>query len=145
MRQHGFTLIEMMIVIALIALLAAIALPNYNEYVIKAGRADGKTKLLEIMAAQERFYSQNQTYTATLGAGGLNYPAAANGSVASNEGKYDITAAACAGTAIANCVQLTATPKAGQAGDAACRNLLLDSRGTKAFSGTADPAKVKCW
>lgn len=69
MKQSGFTLIEMMIVVAIAGILAAISYPSYRDYVERAGRADGKAKLLEIMQAQERFYSQNQTYTANLGAG----------------------------------------------------------------------------
>lgn len=142
MKQSGFTLIEMMIVVAIVGILAAISYPSYRDYVERAGRADGKAKLLEIMQAQERFYSQNQTYTANLGAGGLGYGVAANAAVASDEGRYNITAAACAG-AIASCVALTADAVGQQASDTKCGDLTLDSRGTKGEGGTL--TVQDCW
>ena len=107
MKRNGFTLIEVMIVVAIVGILAAIAYPSYQEYVLRTGRADGMAKLMEIMQAQERFYSQNQTYTANLGAGGLAYNVAANAAVASNEGRYNIAAAAC-GSSI--CWPITCSP-----------------------------------
>ncbi len=142
MKRNGFTLIEVMIVVAIVGILAAIAYPSYQEYVLRTGRADGMSKLMEIMQAQERFYSQNQTYTTNLGAGGLAYNVAANAAVASNEGRYNVTAAACGG-GIANCVALTATTVGQQANDLKCGNLSLDSRGTKGETGTQ--TVQDCW
>ena len=142
MKQSGFTLIEMMIVVAIVGILAAISYPSYRDYVERAGRADGKAKLLEIMQAQERFYSQNQTYTANLGAGGLGYGVAANAAVASDEGRYSITAAVCGG-AIARCVALTADAVGAQANDTRCGDLTLDSLGTKGEGGTL--TVQDCW
>lgn len=142
MKQSGFTLIELMIVVAIVGILAAIAYPSYQSYVERTGRADGQAKLMEIMQAQERFYSQNQTYTANLGAGGLGYGVAANAAVASDEGRYNITAAACGG-AIASCVALTADAVGQQASDTKCGDLTLDSRGTKGKGGTL--TVLDCW
>lgn len=142
MKQSGFTLIELMIVVAIVGILAAIAYPSYQSYVERTGRADGQAKLMEIMQAQERFYSQNQTYTANLGAGGLGYGVAANAAVASDEGRYSITAAACGG-AIASCVALTADAVGQQASDTKCGDLTLDSRGTKGEGGTL--TVQDCW
>lgn len=145
MKQSGFTLIELMIVVAIVGILAAIAYPSYQSYVERTGRADGQAKLMEIMQAQERFYSQNQTYTANLGAGagGLGYGVAANAAVASDERRYNITAAACAGGAIANCVVLSADAVGQQASDTKCGDLTLDSRGTKGEGGTL--TVQDCW
>ena len=145
MKQSGFTLIELMIVVAIVGILAAIAYPSYQSYVERTGRADGQAKLMEIMQAQERFYSQNQTYTANLGAGagGLGYGVAANAAVASDERRYNITAAACAGGAIANCVALSADAVGAQANDTRCGDLTLDSRGTKGEGGTL--TVQDCW
>ena len=144
-QQHGFTLIELMIVIAIIALLAAIAYPNYQDYMIKAGRSDAHSKLTQVMQTQERFYSQNQTYTANLGAGGLALPGIAAGAPAiSDEQRYSIAAQACAaGTPLTQCVQLVATATGPQTRDAQCGNLSLNSRGQKGETGSG--TVESCW
>ena len=141
MNQRGFTLIELMIVVAIVGILAGIAYPSYQNHILRTGRADGQAKLLEIMAAQERFYSQNQTYVANLGAGGLGYGVAAGAAVRTEDQRYDINAAVCAGTVITNCVLLTATRRGAQLSDNTCGNLTLDSRGTKGAGG----AIATCW
>ncbi len=145
MQPHkGFSLIELMIAIAIIGVLSAIAFPNYQLYVMRSARAEGQAKLMEIMQAQERFYSQNQTYTENLGLGGLAYPnIAANAAAPSEEGRYLITSEACAGSTIASCVLLSAAPQGGQAADALCGTITLDSKGIKTKSGTGTVAN--CW
>ncbi|ALN20535.1 type IV pilin protein [Ectopseudomonas mendocina] len=143
--QRGFTLIELMIAVAIIGVLAAIAYPNYQQYQLKAGRSDGHAKLTQIMQAQERFYSQNQSYTANLGAGGLAFPGiAANAPIVSDEGRYSIAAQACAaGTPLTRCVRLVATAVGPQAADAQCGNLGLNSQGIKTETGTG--TVESCW
>lgn len=141
--QYGFTLVELMIVVAIIGILSAIAYPSYQEYVFKTGRADGKAKLAEVMSAQERFYSQNQRYTTDLSSNlGLNYGA---DPVETSEQRYNISAAACAGSVIGNCVQLTAVPTATQQGDVACGNLTLNSRGTQGAGAGTEADRKTCW
>jgi type IV pilus assembly protein PilE len=61
-RSLGFTLIEVMIVVAIIGILAAIAYPSYQNQVQKTRRADAKSSLMELAQGAERFYSQNGTY-----------------------------------------------------------------------------------
>jgi type IV pilus assembly protein PilE len=140
MKQQGFSLIELMIVVAIIGILAAIAYPSYQNYVLRSGRADGQAKLMEILQAQERFYSQNQAYVTNLGVGGLAYGVATDAAVPSDERRYNISAAACGGSTIARCVTLTATRVGPQLQDNECGNLTLDSRGTK---GATDVDR--CW
>jgi type IV pilus assembly protein PilE len=118
-RNSGFTLIELIMVIAVIGILMAIAIPSYNNSTTKARRTDGQTALMDVMVRQERFYTENNTYTTDLAA------LPAQGS--SPEGYYTITAEAC-GAGIDSCVILTATPGAAQAGDG---EITLNSRGQK--------------
>ncbi len=128
----GFTLIEVMITVAIVGIIAAIALPSYSQHIIRANRADAQDKLTEVMFQQERYIKSNRTYVTTLSS--LAY---ANDTVPSNEGLYNITAAVCAGTAISRCVNLTATPVQGsrQANDG---TITLNSRGAKTHDGNTD-------
>ncbi len=66
-RERGFTLIEVMIVVAIVAILAAIALPNYQEYVRRAKRAEAEAILMEAAQYMQRYYSANDRYTAAAG------------------------------------------------------------------------------
>ncbi len=118
-HSSGFTLVELVIVITIIGILAAIAIPAYNNSMTKTRRSDGQAALLDVMAKEERYYTENNTYTTNLAL----LPAAS----ASKEGFYTVTAAAC-GTGIGSCVALTATPGSVQSADGA---LTLDSRGVK--------------
>ncbi len=139
-KYKGFTLIELMIVVAILGILAAVAVPSYQAYVLKAGRADGKAKLQEIMQVQTRFRSQRQTYTTNLGAGVNGLGVNTN----SDDRRYTIAANACPGTLpLTQCISLTATRTTKQIRDLRCGNLTLDSRGNKTISGTATVAE--CW
>jgi type IV pilus assembly protein PilE len=133
-KSTGFTLIELMIVVAIIGIIAAIAYPSYMDQVTKAKRSDGQSKLLDAMARQERYYSENNTYTVTMT--DLGY--AAN-PVPSDEGHYNIAGAACGG-GITQCVVLTATPTFT---DALCGNLTYNSTNTKTESGSG--TTDNCW
>ena len=105
-KEAGFTLIELMIVVGIVGILAAIAYPSYQEFVIRANRADAQDKITEIMFEQERLQVRQRSYTADLT--DLGYPVAAN--LQSDDNFYTLTAAACAGADIRNCVIVTATP-----------------------------------
>ena len=124
-KYKGFNLIELMIVIAIVGILTSIGYPLYQDQVERTRRADGKTKLMEIMEAQERFYSANNTYVTTLTS--LGYTVA---TVPSDEGFYQVSAGACGAIALTQCIGLTATPVAGgpQVADG---NMTLDSRNNK--------------
>ncbi len=66
MHQRGFTLIELMITMAVMGLLASIALPSYNNYLRTARRADGQASLIRIQGEETRYRTNNPTYTAAL-------------------------------------------------------------------------------
>lgn len=124
-QQRGFSLIELMMALVILGILAAVAYPSYQDSLTKGRRADGQGKLLELMNAQERFFTENGTYTTTLS----TFAAVdGDGKVASDEGFYKVSAAACSGATIATCVILTAAPQAAQSADG---NLTYNSRGQK--------------
>ena len=62
MKKSGFTLVEILIVIAIVAILVALALPNYNESVRKARRSDAQQELLEFAGTAERIFTQTNSY-----------------------------------------------------------------------------------
>jgi len=127
-------LIELMIVVAIIAILAAIGYPSYRDYVRRSNRAEGKSELMNAAALQEKFFSNNNTYTTDMTALGLDNTDPA----ITEKGFYSVDAAACAGGTIATCYVLTATPVAGggQSDDTKCTSMTIDSRGTKGGAGT---------
>lgn len=142
-RQHGFTLIELMIVVAVIAILAAIGYPSYRDYVRRSHRAEGKSELMNAAALQEKFFSNNNTYTTDMTALGLDNTDPA----VTENAYYSIDAAACGGETIATCYVLTATAQGGQSDDSKCTSMTIDSRGTKGGTGAqCDCATAQtCW
>ena len=66
LKLSGFTLIELMITVAILAIVAAVAIPAYTSYVDRGKRAEARTALLDIAARQERYYSNNRQYAANL-------------------------------------------------------------------------------
>lgn len=70
-RSNGFTLIELMIAVAILGIIVAIAYPTYLDQVRKSRRADAQSALLEAANREERYYTSEYEYTATLGDGGL--------------------------------------------------------------------------
>ena len=134
-KISGFTLIELMVTVAIVGILAAVALPSYRSSVLRSARSEGKSALLEAATRQEQYYLDNKTYTTTMTALGLSAdPYITEG------GSYSVDAAAT--TNIAIDYTLTATPISGQADDTDCANLTLTSNGIKGASGT-DTAD--CW
>ncbi|MGI0117291.1 type IV pilin protein [Zooshikella sp. RANM57] len=63
----GFSLIELMIVVAIIAILAAIAIPSYREYIQRGNKSEAKSKLMELMQVQQKYFTQNLRYANKLG------------------------------------------------------------------------------
>jgi type IV pilus assembly protein PilE len=91
---RGFTLIELMIVVVIIAILASIGIPSYRQYVIRATRTEAKTALLRVQAAQEKFYLQQNKYATTEAELTSDPPAGLGLSNKSDNGNYAIDIAA---------------------------------------------------
>ncbi|MGB1272249.1 MAG: type IV pilin protein [Endozoicomonas sp.] len=109
-KNKGFNLIELLITLAIIGVLATLAYPNYREYVIQTRRSEGIAMLMQIMQQQERFFTEQLSYSVDLAALGYS-PDPATGTVSSEGGHYHITASVCGDQAINRCVLLTATPQ----------------------------------
>ncbi len=141
--SHGFTLIELMITVAIVGILASIAVPSYLGYVVKGRRAEARTALTELMQQQERYLTQSNKYLAfTTNAAGVPTPAAPfktfSGDTLANS-SYLLSAEVCTGILITECVQVKATPiKA----DAEAGALTMTSTGTKSCDGTKPSV---CW
>ncbi|HOB66816.1 type IV pilin protein [Ottowia sp.] len=135
-KQHGFTLIEVMIVVAVIGILAAIAYPSYAEFVRRSHRADARAGLLQAQQWLERAATAGGTYPTTL-------PATLTWSGDASK-RYDI------GFASGNtnaAFTLTATPKSGgpQAGDR-CGTFTLSHTGLRGANGALSGSIVtECW
>lgn len=131
-RTRGFTLIEMMITVAIVAILAAVAYPSYQEQIRKARRADAQTALLELAQFMERFYTTTGTY---VGAALPFNEAPKEGTTKYYDLNFSVAATATAYT-------LQAAPKGAMAGDA-CGSLRIAHTGAKTYTGSADASL--CW
>ncbi|MBH2033064.1 MAG: type IV pilin protein [Pseudomonadales bacterium] len=136
--QEGFTLIEMMVVVAVMAILAAIAMPSYQEYLLRAHRADGIALLNEVAARQERHYAQNNRYV--IADDDVAELSLRNAGV-SDSGYYQLSLAE--GGDDDGGYVLTAIALDGQAADTDCLNLILSGAGERGVTGTAGAAD--CW
>lgn len=138
-QAKGFTLIELMIVVGIVGILAAIAYPNYTEYVQRGNRSEGQALLNDAAASQERFFAQNNSYVTTAAdIAKLGMRGTSGTTVTSDTGKYTLTVGTSAND---GGYTLTATQ---HFGDATCGNLTLNALGVKGRTGSGKTVE-QCW
>ncbi|MDD4929991.1 MAG: type IV pilin protein [Gallionella sp.] len=132
----GFTLVELMIVVAIVGILAAIAYPSYSQYITKSNRSAAQSFMLTISNKQEQYMLDARRYAATVNQLHLNIPA----EVSRNYSVSVVTDNA----ATPPGYLISAEPVgAQQANDPSCATLSLDQTGAKGISGTGSVAS--CW
>lgn len=135
LHQRGVTLIELMIVIVIVAILSAVAIPSYRKHVMRVSRTDAKRELLMLAGRLERCFTRTNNYTRLDDVPNpcLTLPYTVP------EGTYRITAS----NYTANTFLLTATPQGKQANDNDCKAFTLDQLGVQSITGTG--TAQGCW
>jgi len=148
-RGSGFTLIELMMVLAIIGILAAIAFPGYQQYVTRTKRGAAKSMIVQVMDRQAQFYVDNKGFSTDLTALGF----AENGFAIDRTGNQVATTSAdrtyiiqLAGGATATAFTVEAVPQLTQATkDAKCGTLTVTHTGVKGIKDASGGTVTDCW
>ncbi|WP_188150135.1 type IV pilin protein [Teredinibacter waterburyi] len=133
--DQGFTLVELMIVLAIIAVLTAFAWPNYRNGVLRSHRAEAMEALLDVAQNQEMLYSTTNAYSTNA------KPFSPTAATLTTENGYYLISVANGACGTTACFKATATAQGGQAEDSNCLTMSIDSLGSK----TSTPAGNDCW
>jgi type IV pilus assembly protein PilE len=139
MVSRGITLLELLVVLVLVSIVAALALPGYRQQMIRVHRTEALIALLELQTAEEKYFLRHNVYTGELSAAP---PAGIGLATASSSNQYLLSiAVAIDGQSFV--ATATPNPESGQAADHDCLAFSVDARGRRAVSGTRDVRY--CW
>lgn len=141
-RNSGFTMIELMIVVAIMAIITLVAYPSYQQSMRRTRRADGIAAALALQVAQEKFRANCTVYASDFGAANVCTPTTVppvfevQADPDSPEGFYTLSISGATG----NSYVITATPQGAQADDDACDPMVITF-------GAGEPVKTpaECW
>jgi type IV pilus assembly protein PilE len=145
-RRKGFTLIELMITVAIVGILAMVALPAFNSQIRKSRRTEARTALLDLAARTERMYSTTNTYldaNAKLVPSDLGYPATATFPMSVGSGYYTIEATP---APTATTFTFLAKPVGTQQLDTQCASFTVDNTANQSSKdNNAADSTLTCW
>ena len=140
-KANGFTLIELMITVAIVGILVAVAFPSYQASVLRSQRTDAHLSLARIATLQEQYFFRTNRYTSDFA--DIVTGATSGSPIDSDEGHYTIALAITGG---GTGWTATATAQGAQAGDAECAKLTLTGFGVKtALDSGGSANNTECW
>jgi type IV pilus assembly protein PilE len=145
MQRNGFTLVELMITVAIAGILAAIAYPSYRNQVLRSHRAEARSALLQLQVAQEKYFLQYNRYAGASTAELTNKPTDSTPGLGiaatTTNGYYSITLS----RPTSSTYTATATATSTQADDTDCKTLVVDNTGSQTATKSTNAASTVCW
>jgi type IV pilus assembly protein PilE len=151
----GFTLVELMVVVIIVAILAAIAIPGYEHEVQESRRTEARTAILDLAAREQRYFATENTFTNSFGNLGYSTAGSSPASITVGSGYYQVVVNVPAvnppdpnaGNLAPPSFSITATPVTGssQASDSACTSFTIDSAGYQSAQSTTGDDTATCW
>lgn len=141
-RARGFSLVELMVVVAITTILLSIAIPSYRAHVLKSHRTEAKTAVLDLAGREEQLFSLTNTYSqmpADLGYTGAQFP------VTAGNGYYEVDVKVTAAGMNPATFTITATAVDDQLNDSQCKTFAVDNLGRQMATDSADADAPDCW